>query len=370
MCLPRPCRGLVRGRGSRKSGVRQPMAKHIPHGGLKAALVIHVLAVVVTEALLIEVAKQMERFDAHIGTVYTALQQRPEVFEAVRVDATVHVLYGVVHDLMRVVAGETLIRKQEVRVQRRPRLYMLLNLRLQGVLLTIRHNGRNNLTATLQHAHHSNLVTRTATSDATLALGNVHVPRLAADKRLIRFDLTRKRCRGVVMHRHADAVKHEPCRLLSDTQRACNLAGANAVLAIADNPERTHPLIESERRILKDRANFKRELFLAALAVPQFARLYKGVLIRATAWASNYAIRKAESLSVLKGTVRIREVNDGLLKCMRRFHDLRIGRNALCVTYVIALRRAKPAGRSVSIHSDPVYLGGKTGPLKTWPGST
>ena len=62
---------------------------------------VRILAIVETPCLLIEVTKQVVRFDAHVGTTDATLEQTPEVFKPVGVDVSVHVLYGVIHNLMR-----------------------------------------------------------------------------------------------------------------------------------------------------------------------------------------------------------------------------------------------------------------------------
>ena len=95
------------------------MTEDVGHRSFKAGLIVHVLPVVVTERLLIEVAKQMERFDAHVSTVDTALQQRPEVLKSVRVHAPINVLDGVVNHLMLELI-QPVVRLQGVRVQRGP----------------------------------------------------------------------------------------------------------------------------------------------------------------------------------------------------------------------------------------------------------
>ena len=313
------------------------MAEHVGHSQFKAALIVKCLAVVVPERLLIEVAKQMKRFDAHISTVDTSLQQRPEVFEAVGVNATVDVLDGVIYDLMRVLPGQSLIGEKEICVEGRTGLNMLLHFGLERILLPVRNDGRDNLTPALKNAHDGYLVTGTATSDAALALGDVHVASLAADERLIGFDLTGELDGGIVVERHADAVQHEPCRLLSDAECAGNFARADAVLAVAENPVSAHPLIEAQGGVLKDRSDLEGELLFAALAVPDLASLDEGVLLRTAARAANNTVREPQVERVLESTVSVREVDDCLLECVRGFHDSRIGRIALCVKYVIAL---------------------------------
>ena len=72
----------------------------------------------------------MERFNANVGAADAALQERPEVLKAVRMDATVNVLHCMVYDLMRVFSSESFIRKQSVSVESRARLDVLFNFRL------------------------------------------------------------------------------------------------------------------------------------------------------------------------------------------------------------------------------------------------
>ncbi len=62
-------------------------------------------------------------------------------------------------------------------------------------------------------------------SDPALTFADVHVAGLAADERFVRFDFAAAELstREVILHGLADAVKHEPCRLLSDADSTGNL---------------------------------------------------------------------------------------------------------------------------------------------------
>src|SRR5580698_5478956 len=57
----------------------------------KAVTVIHILPIVEPEGLLINVAKQVKRFDANVRSAEPALQETPEVLHPVRVDISAHV---------------------------------------------------------------------------------------------------------------------------------------------------------------------------------------------------------------------------------------------------------------------------------------
>ena len=54
---------------------------------------VRILAVVVPERLFVQVPEQVKRFHAHVRAVQAALEQAPEVLQAVRVDIAANVLY-------------------------------------------------------------------------------------------------------------------------------------------------------------------------------------------------------------------------------------------------------------------------------------
>jgi len=315
------------------------MAEDVAHSTFKAGLVVHVLAIVVTKALLVKVAKEVEGFDAHIRSVDSTLQQAPEVFEAVGMNPTIHILDSMVYDLMSILPSQTIVGEQKVRVECRSRFNMLLHFGLKRVFLAVRNYGRANLPAPFQDAHDGSFVFSSRSGDATGAFGKVHVAGLAADERLVSLNLTGEFRNGVVMQCHADAVKHEPSGLLSYSEGTGDFAGANAVLAIAKNPVSAHPLIEAERGILEDSSHLEAELLLAPRAEPDLAGFDKGMLLRTAARAANNPVREPQIERVLESAVSVREVDDGLLECVRGFHSSNLRSNALCVKYVIALIR-------------------------------
>lgn len=171
------------------------------------------------------------------------------------------------------------------------------------------------------------------------------VLRLAADVGFIDFDRSaitsahlRKR---TALHRFANAMEHEPCGLLSHSNSAMKFIARDAVLATANHPDSGHPLIEADRRILKNRPNLDGELLLAAVAEPEFPRFHKRVGIRAATRACNLVVRPAEKLRILKSAFRVSEVNYCLLKSYGFFHlshlrsKNRVAQIVLCVKYVI-----------------------------------
>jgi hypothetical protein len=168
-------------------------------------------------------------------------------------------------------------------------------------------------------------------------VATLHVACFAADESLVRFNFAAKRSGNILVHCLADAVHHEPRRLLSNADSPSYLAGTNSVPTVADHPERTHPLVQAQRRIFEDSSNLERELLLAPRAKPDAPRLDEGVLLGATAGARNHTIRPAKIQRILKAAVGIAEVNHGILKCLWRVHGLNLRRIAMCVKYIIAL---------------------------------
>ncbi len=295
------------------------------------------LAVVVAKRLLIQVTKEVEGLNRNVGAVHVALEQAPEVFEAIGMNPTIHIFDSMVYDLMGVLPCKTLVGEEKVGVQRRSRLNMLLHLGLQRMLLAVRYNRGDDLAAALEDAHHGDLVLGPGASDTTGFLRNVHVASLAADESLVRLDLASELDGGILMHDLTDAMQYEPSRLLGNSDAAVHLVARDAVLASTDHPNSHHPLIEAKGRILENGSDLEAELLLAPVAHPDTARLDKGVLLRPATGASYLAVWKAKIERVLESTVRIAEVNNGFLQCVRGFHDLILDRIDRCVKYIIAL---------------------------------
>lgn len=67
----------------------------------------------------------------------------------------------------------------------------------------------------------------------------------------------------------ADAVPHEPCRLVRDLERAVELMGADALLAAAHQEEGQKPLVERNVALLEHSANRDSELAAAVIAEVQ-----------------------------------------------------------------------------------------------------
>lgn len=65
------------------------LANQLWSGEFEAVEIAHVVAEVVTQRLLVQITKQVERLNRNVGTVDAALQKRPVVFESVGMDVPV-----------------------------------------------------------------------------------------------------------------------------------------------------------------------------------------------------------------------------------------------------------------------------------------
>jgi hypothetical protein len=167
---------------------------------------------------------------------------------------------------------EAIVGLQRIRVEFRTRLNVLSNFLVDVVLSSCVHNGRAYLSGfAAEQSEHDGLAIRSASANLLLTPVLVHVPSLAADQRLIRLNRARHPVDASGVHRVPDPLQHEPSSLLRYLQIAGNLVTADSILAVRQHPHRAKPLIESDRRILKDRSDLSSELLFAVQALPHHA---------------------------------------------------------------------------------------------------
>ena len=110
MCFPRPCRFVARRFVfACQFAIGEALAADLGHGKRKALAVIHVFAIVETEHLFVKVTEKMKRFHANVGSVNSALQQTPEVLQAVGVNLSVYVLLGMVDHLLGEICVQAIV---------------------------------------------------------------------------------------------------------------------------------------------------------------------------------------------------------------------------------------------------------------------
>jgi hypothetical protein len=83
-------------------------------GNFDETIRVGLLAVIKSKHLLVEIVKRMIRFNRDIGASQAAFEQRPEVFDTVRVNATLCVLFGMVDHVMCVLWIEARVAKQRI----------------------------------------------------------------------------------------------------------------------------------------------------------------------------------------------------------------------------------------------------------------
>jgi hypothetical protein len=286
-----------------------------------------VVALVVTKRLFVKIPERMERLDAHVCAFQPALQERPEVLDAVRVDVPLNVAFGVVDHLMDIIDRQAVVGTPSVAEYTRAALDIFAHNALQRRAAGIGNVAQADfLRLAIQEAHHDCFAGPARRRDlASLIL--MHEASGTADKRLVYLEIACDLSERAILHRFANAVEHEPCAFLRNTQIAGDLAGANAILAVGDQPDRREPFVETDRRVLKDGADLGAELLLRVLglALPNAARGEQGHL-RATARRTSHTVRPAQRNRRAHAVIGIREISDRFVKRGRyiRVHALKI----------------------------------------------
>ncbi len=113
--LPRPCRRRWKWKRITPIKVdelfiRQPLADHATHNVHETASVaVLVLALVESIRLLIAIPEQMKRLYVNVSPFQASLEQRPEVFQFVRVHVALRVALQMVNDLAVVIFGKIIV---------------------------------------------------------------------------------------------------------------------------------------------------------------------------------------------------------------------------------------------------------------------
>jgi len=308
---------------AREFGIGETLPADLGHSQSEALRVVHVLAVVEAKHLFVEVAEKMKRFHRNIRPMQAALYQRPKVLKGVCVYAAIHVFDGMVNHFMVVVAVQADIGLQSIGLDGSACFDFFSHEWLHVVFAPLLDDARSHAPTALNESDHNRFVVINPASEFSFA-ALVHVSRFAADESLVNFDFavrasTELASKEIILHGLADALQHEPCRFLMNSNCPRQFVTADAVLAIGQHPKCRHPLIKGDRRIFHDRANLDRELLLALVAKPDAASLDKRVLRFATARTGNLAARPAIALGILKSAGRIGEIDHRFLQRFRSF---------------------------------------------------
>jgi hypothetical protein len=153
-----------------------------------------VLALIEPERLFIEITTKMKWFNADVGTLDGALKQPPEILDAIGVGCAIHILNGMIDNLMLVVTSETTVTNPCIGVDGRAGFDRRTNFRLKRCGLDVGDNDCTNaarlLTClALQDTHNGRFTWATSSFDGRLTLGLVHVLRKTTDKTFVRLDI-------------------------------------------------------------------------------------------------------------------------------------------------------------------------------------
>lgn len=295
-----------------ENAIGQPLA----HGGgqhaTEAAAIVD-LPLIVTEDLLVDVAFQMNRRDSDVAALDAPLEQAPEVLQPVGVDLADDVLVDVVDGGMEVVQSQPPIGGSGVRVNAGIELHVTPDSRLERVVIRVCDYLGTDFAAALKKALHNRFTDWSTAADGLRSLDLMHVLGLAPDERFVHFYLSRQLPKRASLHGQSDPVKHEPGGLLGYFQGAGKLAGTNAVLRVCDTPNGDEPLVEPQRRVLKNSPDLNAELLSAVLglALKQRSGANYPHLLTAALWAGDFPVRVLGREHRLEAHLGVGEVADG-----------------------------------------------------------
>lgn len=301
-------------------GKSQPLAQDARAERVEAVAVVHILPVVVAESLFVNVAEQVEGFDANIGAAQSALEQAPEVLQPIGMDLAANVGLGVVDELVDVFGLESEVSGGFIGEDMGSRFDGCFDVADQSMAagVGVTENHGFDFAIAFQHALDANFATLAATVTAEhprLASG-VHVPRLAADVGFVNFHFAGELAALVVLHRQPDALKHEPSGLLSDSKSAMDLVRTDSVFAVGNHPHGGKPLVQTNGGILENSPNLDRELSLRmpSLALPETAGGDEGHFVGTASRADRSAVFPASYRQILQAIVSVREVKNRFLE--------------------------------------------------------
>jgi hypothetical protein len=128
-----------------KLGIRKALARDLGNCQSEPLGIVHILAGVIAERLFVDVAKQVVCFHTDVSPVQAALQETPKILHRVRVDVSVHVLYGVVDYGVLVIGFQTFVGLQGIAENRGTSFDALADNWLEFLLGTRGNMARNNL---------------------------------------------------------------------------------------------------------------------------------------------------------------------------------------------------------------------------------
>jgi hypothetical protein len=309
---------------SREFFVRHAPSYNLFHDGGETLRICR-LAVVVAKRLFVKVAEQVERLDTDVCAVQAAFKRAPEILHRVGVDVAVHILDSMVNNSVLEVSLQTIVGQKFVTEDRGASLNALTNDALKLLLPASLNMVNYNLAATLDHSKYNFFAIRATTLDFLRTLSFVHIAGLAADESLIDFDFASELVKTHVLHRKTDAVKHEPCGLLSNAKIPMDFVGTDSVLAADQHPCGAEPLFERDRGILENGSGLESErgAWMLRVTLPYTLLGKIGKLLRAATRALYDAVRPAQCDHEIAAMFEVRKPDDCVSESVWRFHELK-----------------------------------------------
>ncbi len=238
-------------------------------------------------------------------------------------DLSANVSLGMVYDFMSELGIQFVVGHQLVGEQRSHRDNVFTYQIAQWNRLPIFDYAGANLSATFQYSDHHCLVSLPKFLGAFVL---VDVACFGSNESLVNFHLltsTTEFPAGFGLHSLANAMQHEPCRLLSDADGATEFVGTNTIPAVRQHPHSGKPLVQGNRRILEDGSNLGAELpmMMDTLTLPLPLILEEHNVSASASWTGHSIIRPAEMDHVIQSVVWVAEVLDGLLEGTWVFHS-------------------------------------------------
>src|SRR6266436_6434121 len=141
-------------------------------------------------------------------------------------NVAVHVLNRMIDDGVIVLGAQSLVGWQFIGENCSASFHMLTHLLLEFGAAAILYDHGANFSTTLQHSHDHRFVFSASASDDAGTFAVVHVAGLASDESFVNLNFatgTAKFARVRALHRQANPLQHEPCRLLGHSQSAVHL---------------------------------------------------------------------------------------------------------------------------------------------------
>jgi hypothetical protein len=327
--FPRPRLALFQLRrfAADEFSIRETFAGDLRDGQIEALAIseflpVRVLALIEAERLFIDVSLKVRGINADVGPLQRPLEQRPKIFQTVRVNPPVNVPFEMVNKFAFEISADVSVDRKIIRVEFRSGFDMLLKKWLDMMLHSAWSDGGADVAITFQQAENNRLVpVRSGRLGASIPCRfAVHVGNLPTDESFVGFNFGFELVGTFVFHREPDAVQHVPRAFLTDSERTVNLPRRNSVLHAGLHPDRSEPLVQAKRGVFHDGSNLRGELRfgMPRLALPQATgRNVRHVL--SSAHGARNTVRPTPRDDVRDAVIQIRKIEDRLLQSLGFF---------------------------------------------------